>query len=463
MSGELIARKVSRRSLIKATAAATGALVLGACAPQATPTTAPTSAPAAKPTTAPTAAPTAVPAPKEKVTVTWWHALSGSWGEFLKGYVQSFNDSQAAVTVKAESQGSYNDLRDKFAAGVAANAVPEVVAHSDMAFPAFARNGALEALDELAKGPNALDLADYFGVVDRGKINGKLYQLPLGVSTPIFYCNPDMVKSAGLSGTPKTWDDLFETYMPKTTVKDGGKTKIYGFSFLANADWWWQQSYAWMYGGKLSDDEWNTYFDSPEVIEFLTRFQKAFQAGQAYIPTSADGGAKGYFASGFAAMMVESTGVLASIDGLTKDKFKAEVGYMPEGPKGRMVPTGGNGLSISAKLPAAKRDAAWEFVRWTQQPDQIVAFDKATGYLTYTKKSSEKMADFLASNPRYKVAVDQMAWSRPQSNIQTIPRAANIYFDAMLQVFQGGKDPKTLMPEVQKQVQAILKEEGFRK
>lgn len=463
MSGKFMNRKISRRSLIKATAGAAGALALAACAqPTPTPKPAPTAAPA-KPTAAPP--PTTAPAPTTapRTSITWWHALSGTWGQFLTGYVQSFNDSQTAVTVKAEAQGSYTDLRDKYAAGVAANAVPEVVAFADMGFPAFARNGALAALDDLTKGPKPLDMADYFGVVERGRINGKLYQLPLGVSTPIFYYNPDMAKAAGLSGAPKTWDELFDVFIPKTTVKEGGKTKIYGFSFLASADWWWQQSYVWMYGGKLSDDDWNVYFNSPEVIDFLTRFQKAFQAAQALIPTSADGGAKGYYASGYAASMIESTGVLASIDGLTKDKFKSEVTYLPEGPKGRMVPTGGNGLSISAKLPQAKVDAAWAFIHWTQQPDQIVAFDKATGYLTYTKASSAKMADFLAQNPRYKVAVDQMAWSRPQSSIQQVPRAANIYFDAMLQVLQGGKDPKTLMPEVQKQVEAVLKEDGYKK
>jgi hypothetical protein len=73
------------------------------------------------------------------------------------------------------------------------------------------------------------------------------------------------------------------------------------------------------------------------------------------------------------------------------------------------------------------------------------------------------MADVFAKEPNRKVAIDQMGWSRPQSSIQTVPRAVDTYFDAMLQVVQGNADPKKLMREVQKQVQQILVEEGFKK
>ncbi len=460
---------VSRRDFVRAAASAAGILVLGACAPAATPSAGqkPTAAPSPAQGTAapkPTAAPTATlpPAPKDRVAVTFWHSMGGNYVQVLRDMATSFNESQTKYWVTPEYQGGYTELRDKQVAAVAAGDPPEVVAQGNTNYQPFVRSGALEALDDLIKGPRGLDLSDYYPVVEQGKMNGKYYQLPMGVSTPLLYYNPEMVKAAGLSGGPKTWDDLLDTYIPKCTVKEGGKTKVYGFSFLANIDWWWEQAYPWCYGNPFSDDEFNVYLDKPEVIDFLVRFQKAFQAGQAYIPTSAEGGAKGYFASGFAATMVESTGVLATIDKLTGDKFRAEVSYLPEGPKGRVVPVGGNGLIMSARLPANKREAGWEFIRWMQQPEQIVRWDKATGYLCFTKKASELMAPFIKENPRYGVGVEQLQWSRKQSTIQTVPRAYDLYYDAMLQVLQGGKDPKTLMPEIQKKVEAVLKEEGLK-
>jgi sn-glycerol 3-phosphate transport system substrate-binding protein len=399
------------------------------------------------------------------ITVVWWRSLGGKAGEAYDTVARRFNDSQRRVRVQVEHQGEYGALRDKFTAAAVAggSALPDLVMLSDVIFAPFARNGVLEPLDELASGPSGVDMKDYFGVVQRGVVNGKLYQLPLGVSTPILYYNQEAVRAAGLGGPPTTWNDLLDTYLPKTTRKDGGKTAMYGFAFLANVDWWWQQSYVWMHGAQLSDERWNVSLDSPQVLEFLARFQKAFQAGQAYIPTKADGGTIAYFGSGKAALMIESTGVIGRLAEVVGGRLTPAVAYLPAGPAGRMVPTGGNGISIVARLKPDKRQAAWEFVRFSQQPEQIALVATLTGYLPFTKAAGGAMADVFTKEPNRKVALEQMAWSRPQSSIQTVPRAVDAYFDAMLQVFQANADPRKVMAQVQKQVQQILVEEGFKK
>ena len=403
--------------------------------------------------------------PAGRTNIIWWRSLEGKTGQCMEDLAMKYNTSQDKYWIQSEFQGAYGPLRDKLTTAVAAGgtALPDMAMIADVMWPVFGRNKVLEPLDPMINGANGVDISDYFGVVTRGQLDNVYYQLPVGVSTPIFYYNEEMIKAAGLSGAPKTWNDFFDTYAPKTTKKDGAKTSTFGFVFLANADWWWQQSYVWMAGADLSDANWNTYLDGPEVIEFLTRFQKLFKEGQAYIPTSADGSTAAYFGSQKAAMMVELTGTIGNLKSLTADKFTPAVAYLPEGAKGRKVPTGGMGLSIIAGRKPEIKAGAWDFIKFTQQPAQIDFVDQITGYLAFTKKSAAFMADFLAKNPRNKVAVDQLAWSRGQSNIQMVPRAVDIYFDAMLQVLQGGKDPKTLMPEVQKKVQAILKEEGLKK
>lgn len=399
-----------------------------------------------------------------RTTVVWWRSLGGKAGEAYEEMARRFNEAQSRVTVRVEHQGEYGELRDKFAAAVAAggSAMPDLVMLSDAIFPAFARNDILAPLDDLVKGPAGVAMGNYYGVVQRGMVEGRLYQLPLGVSTPILYYNETLLRAAGVGGPPRTWSEFFDA-IGKATRKDGGRTTTYGFAFLANVDWWWQQSYVWMHGGRLNDERWNVYLDSPPVIEFLGRFQKAFRDGQAYIPTAAEGGTVAYFGSGKAAMMIESTGVISRLADAVGGRFTPRVAYLPEGPAGRMVPTGGNGISIIARLKPEQRQAAWEFVRFTQQPDQVAAVAKATGYIPFTKPAAAALADVLAREPNRKVAVEQMAWSRPQSSIQTVARAVDIYFDAMLQVLQGNADPTKLMPQVQKKVKEVLVEEGFTK
>ena len=154
-----------------------------------------------------------------------------------------------------------------------------------------------------------------------------------------------------------------------------------------------------MYGGQLSDEKFNTYFDTQPVIDFLDRFQKRFKAGEAYLPTSADGGASAYFGSGKANVLIESTGVIGSVKSLAAGKFTPGVAYLPEGPSGRKVPTGGMGLSIIASAKPEVKAAAWEFIKHMQKPEEIAALDQASGYLTFTKSSTSAMGSFLQENP----------------------------------------------------------------
>lgn len=464
--------KISRREFLRIAALGAGAAIMAACAPSAPATSVP-SQPAVPTSVPPTQAPAAAaptftvpPVVQTNTQVTWWRSLTGSNGDMLEAMVKDFNASQKAVTVKSEYQGVYADLRDKLSAAVAAGptAIPDVVMLSTNNYTAFARNKVLEPLEAYLKSSSPLDLADFYPLVESGRMNGSLYSLPQAVSTPVFYYNEDALKKAGFDGPPKTWDDFFDVYSPKLTVKDGaGKTQVYSFDFDADNSFWWQQSYVWSYGGKLDDDQWNVYLDSPEVIDFLTRMQKLFQNGQAILPTAATGNDVTIFGNGNAAMMIQSTGILVRIDDAAGGRFKAGVAFMPEGPKGRKIPFGGAGISIMANAKPEKKQAAWEFIRWLQQPQQIARWTTASGYLPYTKQSATAMADVLAKDSRRKVAVAQLEYSRGNSPTQTVPRVNDPFYDAMIQICNLKADPKVIMPQIQKQAQAILIQDGFKK
>jgi sn-glycerol 3-phosphate transport system substrate-binding protein len=458
MASELT-RKVSRRRFIGTVAATTGALLLAGCGSQ------PASAP--EPTKATTGsgpsepAQATQPAPKGRVTVVWWRSLTAVIAEALDTMAKEFNESQDAVTVQVEYQGTYDECSDKFAAAVAANATPDMIMFSELHYGAFARNDNLLALDDLISGARGVDLDDYYPLVKRGYVLGKAYQMPLMVSTPIFYYNVDALTEAGFDGPPKTWDELFDVYMPKTTILEGSARRN-GFTFY-NADFWWQQSYVWSYGGKLSDEQFNVYLDSPQVIDYLTRMQKAIKTGEAYIPTAADGDANAYFGSGRAAMMIHSTGNISRLDDVVEGRFAADVSYLPEGPEGRAVPTGGGGVSIVAGKSAEKSEACWEFIRYTQEPKQVAYFCGMTGYIPYTKAAAAEMAPLMEEDPRRKVAVDQLAWSRGNSEVLAINRSKVPVVEQTTHVIQSDTDPKTAMEKLQVQVTDILIDEGLQK
>jgi ABC-type glycerol-3-phosphate transport system substrate-binding protein len=121
-------------------------MVLGACGatPTATPQPAPTMAPAPTATTAPaapaataTAVPTAAPTKpagtavdnvtiSQPVEITFWHVSTQTQGQNLQAMVDAFNASHPNITVKAEYQGSYTDIRKKILAAITAGTTPDI-------------------------------------------------------------------------------------------------------------------------------------------------------------------------------------------------------------------------------------------------------------------------------------------------------------------------------------------------
>ena len=58
-------------------------------------------------------------------TVVWWHNHSGSREENMLPLIEEYNQTNPyGITVEAQNQGSYNDIRDKVNASIAAGEVP---------------------------------------------------------------------------------------------------------------------------------------------------------------------------------------------------------------------------------------------------------------------------------------------------------------------------------------------------
>ncbi len=439
MSSMTNQRGYSRRTFLKAAAGATGLMALAACAP-----VAPGAAPAAE-----GGAPAA-----EAVSVLWWRSQSGSIGDLLAKFVTDFNAENPGVVVQDEYQGDYIETMNKVIAAAAANALPDMLLVGDGQYLPLARNGILLNMNDLIDGPNGLDLTEYMEPINRGKLDGNMYQLAYGVSTPIFYTNKELLDAAGLSGAPDTWDIAFNEYFPKLATED-----VVAFAYSPGN--WWQQSAVWSAGAMVNDENWEIDLANPAVVEWFERMQAARQKGEAHVPTAADGGASAYFGSAKAAMTIESTGLIGSIDEISGGAFTAEVGYLPAGPGGRWVPSGGNGLSIIEGVDEATRDAAWQFITYMHAPEQYAAYDELTGYIPIRASVQEALADVLASDPRRQVAIDQFEFSRWHMKIHTVARASQEMKDAWDECITTDVNVAERLQRLQQTCVEIAIEEGF--
>jgi len=397
---------------------------------------------------------TVTPVPAKPVEVLWWRSQSGAVGDLLDKFAKDFSAANPGITIKPEFQGGYPEHMVKLIAAAAANSLPDMILIGDGQYPPLARNGILVPLDPFIKGPNGLDISGYKPPIKRGIMDGRMYQLAYGVSTPIFYFNPKALEEAGLKGAPDTWDDFFDVYLPKLTAKNR-------FGFINVGGNWWPQSSYWSYGVMVEDENWLVDLANPKIIPWWERMQKAHLSKQAYLPTAADGGGAAYFGNGLGAMLIESTGSMGAIDSVSAAKgFKAECAFLPKGTQ-RMVASGGNGLSIIRGVTPEKADAAWKFIKYVDDPKQYTEYLKLTGYIPITPETEKSMAPVIEADPRRKVAIDQLAFSRWHFRVHTIARAQLEITSAWDEIIQTNVNVKDRLTKLQNDVVKIVKEEGF--
>lgn len=445
MNEESPKRPISRRTFLHLSAGMLGAASLAACVQPVAPVAAPGAAEAGE-----AAAPDAA-----KTSVLWWRAQGGTVGELLDRFAADFNAASETVNVQPEFQGSYVELLEKLIAGAAAGSLPDMILGGDGQYPPLARAGLLVALDALLTGSVPIDISVYKEPVKRGiGDDGQMYQLAYGVSTPIYYVNVEMLDAAGLSGVPETWEQAFSEFFPRLAEGDAS-------SFVYSVGNWWQQSAVWSAGAMVNDENWEVDLANPAVIDWFARMQSARQNGEAYVPTAADGSASAYFGSGTSAMLVESTGLIGTVDEVTGGKFTTACGYLPSGTGGRWVPSGGNGLSIMTGVSDTVRDAAWEFIAYMHDTDNYAEYVELTGYIPITPGTEAALADVIAADPRRQVAIDQLAFSRWHMKVHTIARAAQEMWNAWTEVVQTDIDATQRLVQLQDDVVAIVREEGI--
>ena len=105
---------------------------------------------------------------------------------------------------------AWKDARDQFLREAAVGEGPDVVHIAFVWAKEMGQAGALLPLDDLVRGrPPAQGLADFIATdLATGSKDGKLYALPWTTDTWAMVYRTDLLKRAGVSGLPATWDDL---------------------------------------------------------------------------------------------------------------------------------------------------------------------------------------------------------------------------------------------------------------
>ncbi len=450
-------------------------LTLAACGPAATvaaPTDTP--APAGSPTAAmteapatsvpPTAAATATNTPEPTITpaanaiqIQFWHGQSGFQGQVLNNLVNQFNSTHPDIFVTATFQGTYSDLYKKVTAAIAGGAPPDLAVAYQNDVANYIASGAVIPLDTLMSDPQigftADDLKDiYPSFIDHyPQANNQVYSLAFMRSMEVMYYNNDMLKAAGFSAPPATWDDFTKVCAAVSKPPD---TYCYEMNTDASrfANWVFGRG-----GDMLSPDGKTVAFNSQAGLDTLTYLNTLFQQKYATVI------AKSFqdqtdFSLGKIAFTFGSTAGLPYYKMAIDQAGKVQDWGIAPGPHTTPNPVvDAYGPSVTIfKTSTEKERAAFTFLKWLMSTDVNASWAKSTYYFPARASTKAALADFIQANPLYGQAFDWLQYGRQEPTVAAWNPIRGFLADALTSIANGAASPQDALNTAATKANAAL-------
>lgn len=309
----------------------------------------------------------------EPVTLTIW-VTSREQDDFLAQMEKEFLDSHPYITLnKVVKEG---DPGNEFYQAVAAGNAPDFVSVSFTMMDKYMKAGILEPLN------NYVDNWDEWSnfnktYVDMFKVDGKVMGIPSAVSPMLFGYNKALFDKAGITELPKTWDEALEV---AKKVNDPS-SQVSGYATLAaESTEWFFQYYVWQAGGDLTkqneDGTAELTFTDPAVIKAAEYYKqlRANKVLQSDLTINFNDLIE-KFAQGKIGMMPFAGDWVSWA--ISLGMKPEDIGLMlpPAGPSGKTATAiGGSTYVINAKAEQAKKDAAWEYIKFQVSKDYLTKF-----------------------------------------------------------------------------------------
>jgi len=426
------------------------ALMVMACAP-----------PAPKPEAKPTEAPT--PAPKEKVKIkVWFHSGKGEERAVLDAQVADFNAMQDEVEVEAIRlpEGSYNE---QVSAAALAGDLPDLLDFDGPFLYNYAWAGYLTPLDPYVSDELKADFLP--SIIAQGTYGGHLYSLGTFDSGLAIWGNKAYLEKAGVriptsiedAWTFEEFNEALEKLQALEEVKYAidfkmnygqGEWYTYGFSPIVQG-----------YGADLIDrsdyQSADGVLNSPEAVEAMKWFQSLFEKGYADVKPAGDDCF--YGTKECALAYVGHWMWTPHKEGLGDDLVLLP---MPKWPKRPATGMGSWcwGITSQSKHP----EAAWKFLEYLIDPDQILRMTNANGAVP-ARKSALAKSELYGEGGPLNIFVQQLdgGVAIPRPITPAYPTITEAFAEAVQNIVTGADVKAELDKAVQKIDQDIKDNQGY--
>jgi ABC-type glycerol-3-phosphate transport system substrate-binding protein len=438
-----------------------------ACTPMPIPTS-PAASPTAAPVTAtpiPTATSTSVPptAPAlsavegtstaiQKVELQFWHGQNQAQRLALNGLIDRFNATHPSLQVKAK-HGTYNELQ--FA--VASGSPPDLALAYQSDVANLVKANAIIPLDDLMKdsetGFSADDLKDIFpAFIDRyPQFGHRVYSLAFMRNMQAMYYNADLLKAAGFSKPPETWDDFMKACAAVSKPPDA-----YCYEMTPDAATF--ATWVLSRGGELlSADGKQAAFDQKVGLDTLTFLNDLFAKKYAIVA------AKAFqdqidFSLGKVAFTFDTTAGLPAYDRVIKSASKPitwGIAPSPRTVKEPVVILYGPSVTIFRTTPEKQR-AAFVFLKWLVGNDPNAEWIQATASFPARQSTKSALADLIAKNLPYGQAFSWLQYGRGEPSAAAWNPIRTFIADALIAVATGKAKPADALRDAAAKANAEL-------
>lgn len=395
--------------------------------------------------------------------IVWWHQHSGDREEKLLPMIEEFNSTNpCSITVEAQYQGEYDDIRDKVNAGIASGEMPAALIvgyQNDQA--SFQLNEALADfntfIDDSHWGLTAEEKADFYPSFFNQSVHPLFDNQRLGFppnrSMEMLFYNQTWLEELGFSGPPTTPEEFKEmacaasaAYREEYNTEPTDGTGGYVLRDDASAIAAWTFAFG---GDVLTEDGSGYVYNGPATVEALTLLKGMYDEGCAYFFT--EGRPNPEFANRRAIFMQgSSSGIpfisgdfqtVASEKGTEPDVWgAAAIPHITEEPVQNVY---GGDVMITATTPEQQL-AAWIFVKWFTSPEVQAQWVVNSNYFPTRASAMQFLGDRIAEIPQLGQALDLLPFSVYEPQLISYQGVRDAVSEAFNEILQGAEIQATL-------------------
>lgn len=404
-------------------------------------------------------------------SITFWHNHSRTREEGLLAIVEAFNTTnECGITLVAENQGSYDDIRNKVNASVSSGELPAALVvgyQNDQAF--YQLNDSLADLNTYMNdshwGLTAEEQADFYPAFLNQSVHALFDNQRLGFppnrSIEVMYYNQTWLAELGFDAPPTNPDDFKAmSCAAAAAVGDGTGGYVLRDDASAVAAW----TYA--FGGDVLNEDGASYnYNNEATAAALTFLKGMLDEGCAYFlaegfPDPQFAARKAIFTQGSSSGMpfyYEGVTTVATEAGRDPDAWG--IMAIPHTTAEPVVNVYGGDVMITATAPEQEL-AAWVFIKYFTSPEVQAQWDQISGYFPTRASTAQYLQEYVSGSPygaQFQQALDLVQYGTYEPQLISYTAVRDAVTAAFNEIMQGA-DVQTTLDALTEEANALQEE-----